>query len=106
MVLGLGTWEVTLVLLALLVFFGPEHGPQALRAIGRWRSRVQRTMARLERSLDEERPDFPSGFDPTARPPEAEAWVVEEAMQERHRVLEEAQDTEEEGDEDGSDEPG
>lgn len=55
MVLGLGSWEITLVGLALLVLFGPEHAPELLRGAGRMQARAQRAMRELERAVEEDR---------------------------------------------------
>ncbi len=87
MVLGLGAWEITLVGLALLVLFGPEHGPQAMRTLSRWRSKVKSTMARIEHGLEEQAGDFDPtrGFDPSRRPPEAEAWMLDPELRKKEK---------------------
>jgi Sec-independent protein translocase protein TatA len=72
MVLGLGTWEILLAGLALLVFFGPEHAPQAIRALGRWRRRASSILSDLEEALDEE-----GGGRDRRPPPETQAWQVD-----------------------------
>lgn len=76
MVLGLGTWEITLVGLALLVLFGPEHAPGWIRKAGKLQARVEQGLQQLESAVDEEsddgerleiptsRDDLPSGEEP------------------------------------------
>lgn len=54
MVLGLGTWEVMLVGFALLLFFGPEHLPKAMRTLGRMQAKVQNTLRDLEDTIEKE----------------------------------------------------
>lgn len=86
MVLGLGAWEFVLIGLALLALFGPEHLPQAARTLGRWQTRVRRTLTEIEQTIEEETRGFdeeddavpPWGMqEPTMRdrPPEAETWT-------------------------------
>lgn len=109
MVLGLGAWEITLVGLALLVLFGPEHGPQAMRTLSRWRSKAKSTMARIEHLLEEEVEgggggsgfDPTSGFDPSRRPPEAEAWMLDPNLREKERKRREQEETAGENGDDG-----
>lgn len=72
MVLGLGAWEIMLAGLALLVFFGPEHAPEAIRTIGRWRRKAADTLRTLEDAMEaesrlEEAPE---------NPPEVETWQL------------------------------
>lgn len=79
MVLGLGSWEVVLVGLALLVFFGPEHAPQALRTLGRWQTRIRHTLSEIEETLDEETQGLTDEIREVERlapPPEAETWSL------------------------------
>lgn len=76
MVLGLGVWEIVLVGLALLVFFGPEHAPQAIRTVGRWRSRVEATLDQIEETLDEEA-QLDGSEKADERPPEARPWQLD-----------------------------
>jgi Sec-independent protein translocase protein TatA len=62
MVLGLGSWEIVLLGLALLVFFGPEHAPGAIRKLGELQGRLQAMMRELESSVEEEsgnEPEYP-----------------------------------------------
>lgn len=54
MVLGLGTWEILLVGLALLLFFGPEHAPRALHQVGRWQGKLRGMMRDLEDTIEKE----------------------------------------------------
>lgn len=54
MVLGLGSWEITFVGLALLVLFGPEHAPNALRKAGEMQAQVQQAFKQLEQAVEEE----------------------------------------------------
>lgn len=61
MVLGLGTWEFLLVGLALLMFFGPEHAPGAIRKLGEWQGRFQNMLKELESAVEDEsepEPDY------------------------------------------------
>lgn len=53
-VLGLGSWEIAFVGLALLVLFGPEHAPGALRKAGQMQARLQGALQQLEDAVDEE----------------------------------------------------
>lgn len=76
MVLGLGAWEIVLVGLALLVFFGPEHAPQAIRTVGRWRSRLQATLEQIEEALDEEA-NLEGVKRSDEHPPEARPWQLD-----------------------------
>lgn len=81
MVLGLGSWEIVVVGLALLVLFGPEHAPQAFRTLGRWQTRIRNTLQQMERTIEEETEGFEDAdriFSPSRRPPEAETWVLED----------------------------
>lgn len=54
MVLGLGSWEIVLVALALLVFFGPEHAPKLLRRAGELQARARRAFQELEDAVERE----------------------------------------------------
>lgn len=82
MVLGLGSWEIVLVGLALLIFFGPEHAPKAVRTLGRWQARVRSTLQQIEQTIEEETDQFDdevgSPFRPSQPPPEAETWTITE----------------------------
>ncbi len=81
MVLGLGSWEIVLVGLALLVFFGPEHAPQAIRTLGRWQTRIRHTLSEIEETLDEETQGLTDEIREVERlapPPEAETWSLAE----------------------------
>jgi Sec-independent protein translocase protein TatA len=66
MVLGLGSWEILLVGLALLVLFGPEHAPELIRKIGRMQARARRTISQLEEAIEQEEEEVREGF-PTSR---------------------------------------
>lgn len=54
MVLGLGSWEIVLLGLALLVFFGPEHAPQLFRRVGELQARARRAFQELEDAVERE----------------------------------------------------
>jgi Sec-independent protein translocase protein TatA len=62
MVLGLGSWEIVLVGLALLMLFGPEHAPGLLRTAGRMQSRFQQALRDLEDAVEEEKTDATQGI--------------------------------------------
>lgn len=80
MVLGLGSWEIVLVGLALLILFGPEHAPKAVRTLGRWQARIRSTLQQIEQTIEEETDQFDdeigSPFRPSQPPPEAETWTI------------------------------
>lgn len=67
MVLGLGSWEIVLVGLALLVLFGPEHAPGAIRKAGEMQARVEQALRQLESAVDEDRSDDEKIKIPTSR---------------------------------------
>lgn len=58
MVLGLGSWEILLVALALLLFFGPESAPQAIRQAGRMQAKLRRFMRELEETVEREQQEL------------------------------------------------
>ena len=53
-VLGLGTWELLLVGVALLLLFGPEQAPRTMHTLGRWQGRVRGMLQDLEQGLERE----------------------------------------------------
>ena len=65
MVLGLGSWEIVLVGLALLVFFGPEHAPRLLRTAGQLQARARRAFRELEDAVEREQNEVENPFDPS-----------------------------------------
>lgn len=54
MVLGLGSWEIVLAGLALLVLFGPEHAPGLIRKAGEMQGRLQNALQQLDDAVQEE----------------------------------------------------
>ena len=52
--LGLGTQEVLLVSLVLLLFFGPEKIPALSRKVGYYSAKVRREMQQMRDALESE----------------------------------------------------
>lgn len=82
MALGLGSWEIIVLGLALLILFGPEHAPQAIRTLGRWQRKIRDTVGEIEQTLEEETKELDESeeaaplFGPRDQvPPEAETWT-------------------------------
>lgn len=79
MVLGLGTWEFVVLGLAMLILFGPEHAPRAIRTLGRWQAKIRNTLEEIEHTLEAEtgegqlRPRRPRELTTTGGPNEVEA---------------------------------
>ncbi len=65
MVLGLGSWEILLVALALLLFFGPESAPQAIRQAGRMQAKLRRFMRELEETVEREQQEIERAASPS-----------------------------------------
>ena len=70
MVLGLGTPELLVVLLVVLVFFGPEQIPKVAREVGFYSAKLRRSMGRLRETLDEETKEPVEYPPPTVTGPE------------------------------------
>jgi TatA/E family protein of Tat protein translocase len=69
---GLGFWELVVIIVAALLFIGPEKLPNFFRALGRATREFQRASRELREnlSLDEEPPRRPP---PPPRPPSGSA---------------------------------
>lgn len=118
MVLGLGTWEFVVVGLALLILFGPEHAPRAMRTLGRWQTRVRETLQEIEETLDEETreaqdlTDEVAGWTTTGGPNEIERieaqepadWEFTDRSAEAGDETDKASDEDEPGPEEDADE--
>lgn len=106
MVLGLGSWEIVLVGLALLILFGPEHAPKAIRTMGRWQTKIRGTLQQIERTIEEESEEVEeeigsSPFRPSQPPPEAETWQITEPAQEPRPDVEQTDGDEADAERDG-----
>lgn len=67
MVLGLGSWELVFVGLALLVLFGPEHVPQVIRRAGELQARVEQALQQLDSAVEQEQQNEDEDEPPVAQ---------------------------------------
>ena len=61
--LGLGFWEIVVIVLIALVVVGPERLPSFARSIGRFLNDIKRTASGLKSSLDQGEDVFAGNLD-------------------------------------------
>lgn len=64
--LGMGPFEIIIILLVAFIFLGPERMADAARTLGKWTSELRRTTAGVRAEMDDLITDEP------ARPPQAQ----------------------------------
>ena len=80
---NIGAWEIALIVLVILLVFGPKRLPQMGRSLGRGMRELKETVTDQTRELKEATVDAPKHFKdalnpmvPTERPAEAPAEAV------------------------------
>jgi len=61
---GLGTWEIILILVAALIFIGPDKLPQVARTIGKGMRQVRSAMSQVDTQARRAVDDFVNAEDP------------------------------------------
>lgn len=59
--LGLGTWELMVIGLALLLLFGPEHIPQMSRKLGKLQGKARSMLRDMEDTMRKEEAEVERG---------------------------------------------